>query len=47
MLNETKIFPLMLILLNFGAGSVYACNGDLKKIIYWTAAAILNICVTF
>jgi hypothetical protein len=42
-----KLFPTILIMLDFGAGIVYLCNGDLKKFIYWIAAAVLNICVTF
>ena len=46
-MNSTKIFPLVLILLDFGASVIYACNGDIKKCIYWIAAAILNITVTF
>lgn len=41
------IFPLILILLDIGAGIVYGCQGDVKKLIYWLAAAILNISVTF
>ncbi len=40
------IFPSILILLDLGAGVVYAFNGDFKKLIYWIAA-VLNICVTF
>ena len=47
MFNVTKIFPLILIILDFGAGIVYVCGGDIKKCIYWIAAAVLNICVTF
>lgn len=31
MFNVTKIFPLILIILDFGAGVVYACQGDIKK----------------
>ena len=41
------IFPVILILLDFGAGIVYGANGDIKKMIYWFAAAVLNITVTF
>ena len=46
-MNSTKIFPFILILLDFGASVVYAFNGDIKNCIYWSAAAELNICVTF
>lgn len=41
------IFPIALIVLNFGAAVVYALSKDFKMAIYWRAAAVLNICVTF
>lgn len=41
------IFPTILILLDFGAGIVYLANGNIKMFIYWIAAAVLTICVTF
>lgn len=41
------IFPVALILLDLGAALVYGINGDVRKVIYWIAAAILNITVTF
>ena len=41
------IFPIILIGLDIGAGVVYGINGDIKKLIYWFAAAVLNITVTF
>lgn len=40
-------FPLLLIALDVGAASVYFFSGDYKKAIYWIAAAVLNVCVTF
>ena len=40
-------FPMLLIALDVGAASVYAFSGDIKKAVYWVAAAILNFCVTF
>lgn len=43
----TKIFPIVLIALDVAAAAVYAANGDAKKAVYWIAAAVLNICVTF
>ena len=46
-MDKTKIFPLVLIILDALAGVVYAVDGDLKKAIYWVAAAVLNITVTF
>ena len=41
------IFPLILIILDVLSAIPYAVSGDYKKSIYWIAAAILNICVTF
>lgn len=41
------IFPVLLIALDFGAAAVYGFNGDIRKVIYWIAAAVLNITVTF
>lgn len=41
------IFPIILIILDVGAAFIYACGGDIKKSIYWIAAAVLNVCVTF
>lgn len=41
------IFPVALILLDLGAALVYGIHGDVRKVIYWIAAAILNITVTF
>lgn len=46
MKNE-HIFPTLLIVLDILAGVVYLCHGDVKKFIYWIAAAVLNITVTF
>ena len=41
------IFPCTLILLDVGAAIVYAVAGDWKKAVYWVAATVLNITVTF
>lgn len=46
MKNE-HIFPTLLIVLDILAGVVYLRHGDVKKFIYWIAAAVLNITVTF
>ena len=45
--HKERILPLCLISLSAGAAIVYFCCGDIKKGIYWTAAAVLNVCVTF
>ncbi|MCM1115691.1 MAG: hypothetical protein NC397_09365 [Clostridium sp.] len=47
MIKKEYIFPAVLILLDIGAGIVYAAAGDYKKLVYWLAAAVLNIAVTF
>lgn len=41
------IFPLLLIVLDLGAAAVYGFSGDWRKLIYWIAAAVLNVTVTF
>lgn len=41
------IFPMSLIILDIGAALVYGINCDIRKVIYWLAAAVLNITVTF
>lgn len=46
-MDKTKIFPAVLIALNVGAAIVSATAGDVRKTIYWAAAAILNASVTF
>jgi hypothetical protein len=43
----THIFPLLLIALDLGAAVVYGINKDFKMTVYWIAAAVLNIAVTF
>lgn len=42
----TGLFPIILIILDCGAGIVYLCGGDLKRAVYWFAAAVLTITVT-
>ncbi len=44
--NE-KIFPTVLIVLDIAAAVVYYTKGDVRKIIYWLAAAALTIVITY
>ena len=48
MMNISKyIFPAILIGLDICAAGAYLFHGDIKKTVYWVAAAVLSICVTF
>lgn len=42
-----KIFPSLLIVLDLAAAVVAFQCGDVRRSIYWTAAAILTASVTF
>jgi len=42
-----KIFPYILIVLDIGAAIVYFWHGDIRRGIYWTAAAVLTASITF
>lgn len=46
-MKNQYIFPLMLIILNVGASLVELANGDIKKAVYFFAAAVLNVTVAF
>lgn len=46
-IKPTQILPLLLIIINLGAAAVCAYHKDYKKAVYWVAAAVLNITVTF
>lgn len=45
-MRSEYIFPLLLILLDVGAAVIYV-QKDYKKAVYWLAAAVLNVAVTF
>jgi hypothetical protein len=46
-LMDPRLFPSLLILLDVCAGVVYACHGDVRRTIYWLAAAVLTATVTY
>ena len=46
-MKSTYIFPIVLILLDVGASIVNVFNQEYKMAVYWIAAAVLNIAVTF
>lgn len=41
------VFPIAMIVASVGAAAVYGCGGDLRRMIYWIAAAVLTAAVTF
>jgi hypothetical protein len=43
----TKIFPTVLIILDLAAAGVYIWHGDVRRMIYWIAAATLTFTVTY
>ena len=40
------VFPSVSILLNCGSAIVCLCHGDIKRAVYWGAAAVLTTTVT-
>ncbi len=42
-----KLFPIVLIVLDFLAAYVYGLQGDVRHSVYWLCAGVLTICVTF
>jgi len=43
----TKIFPTILIILDVCASVAYCLDSDLRRCVYWLAAAILTASVTY
>ena len=46
-MDRTKIFPTILIFLDIAAAVMSGTAGDWKKSVYWLAAAVLSVTVTF
>lgn len=46
-MKSVYIFPTLLIFLDICAAIVCAVNSDIRKTIYWIAAAVLTVTVTF
>lgn len=44
---KEKIFPTILMILDFLAVIPYIPTGDLGKIVYWIAAGVLTLAVTW
>ena len=46
-INATQILPIAMILLDVGAAAVCLWHRDYRRVVYWVAAAVLNVTVTF
>ena len=47
-MTKQQVFPLILIILDLAAAIVYGIvDMDIRKVVYWIAAAVLTITVTF
>lgn len=42
-----KVFPTVLMVLDFLAAIPYAIKADLKMVVYWVAAGVLTLAVTW
>jgi hypothetical protein len=40
------LFAIALIIMDVGAALAYAWQGDIRRSVYWLAAAVLTMCVT-
>lgn len=46
-MTRAQAFPLTLLILSMAASLVYVFDGDYRRAIYWTAAAVITASVTF
>lgn len=42
-----RFAPIAVIALSLAAAAIYAFSGDIRRAVYWSAAAVLTISVTF
>ena len=47
MILTSQFLPFILIVIDVAAGLGYMWHGDLRRTVYWLAAATLTACVTF
>jgi 5-enolpyruvylshikimate-3-phosphate synthase len=45
--TKAQVFPTVLIVLDVSAAIVYGVEGDVRRVVYWLAAAALTTAVTF
>lgn len=43
----TKLFPVILIVLDLCAAGVYGYYGNMRMVVYWVSAAVLTASVTY
>ena len=46
-MTRSQWFPALLIVLDVAAAVVYAIDADVRRCVYWLAAAVLTAVVTF
>jgi 5-enolpyruvylshikimate-3-phosphate synthase len=46
-MTRAQAFPALLIVLDVCAACVYAVEADVRRAVYWAAAAVLTAAVTF
>ncbi len=46
-MSYEKILPVLLIVIDAASAIPYTINGDVGHVVYWIAAAVLNVAVTF
>ena len=46
-MRKEQILPFVIILIDLGSAVPYMMGGNWRKAVYWIAAAVLNIAVTF
>lgn len=44
---DERVFPTILMILDFIAAIPYAFNGDVRHAVYWVAAGVLTLTVTW
>ncbi len=42
-----RLLPIVMMLLSAGAAVVYTFDGDWRRALYWAAAAVITVSVTF
>jgi hypothetical protein len=46
-ISDPRLMPCIMIAFSIIAAVIYGCQRDYRRCAYWSAAAILNITVTF